>query len=34
MSGSPFNILTFDSQTNYKLKTPKAMWGKDYIFSI
>jgi len=34
MSGSPLNILTLDSTTSYKLKTPKAMWGKDYIFSI
>jgi hypothetical protein len=28
------DIETSDAKTSYKLKTPKAMHGKDYVFSV
>jgi hypothetical protein len=32
--GSTLSIETSDSKTSYKLKTPKAMFGKDYVFTV
>jgi hypothetical protein len=34
VSGSRLEINTNDAKTFYKLKTPKAMHGKDYIFTV
>lgn len=28
------NIESLDSKTSYKLKTPKSMYGKNYIFTV
>lgn len=33
-SGSTLNLLTTNAKTTYDLKTPKAMWGKDYILTV
>jgi hypothetical protein len=32
--GSTLSIETSDARTTYKLKTPKAMYGKDYVFTV
>ena len=34
VSGSKLEINTNNAKTSYKLKTPKAMHGKDYIFTV
>ena len=34
VSGSRLEINTNDAKTFYKLKTPKAMHGKDYVFTV
>ena len=31
---STLKIETTDGKTQYRLKTPKSMWGKDYVFYI
>jgi hypothetical protein len=33
-AGSPLKIDTLNAKTNYQLKTPKFMWGKEYTFMI
>jgi hypothetical protein len=32
--GSTLSLETADDTTTFKLKTPKAMWGKDYLLTI
>ena len=34
MAGSKLKIETPDAKTDYKLKVPKSMWGKDYILTV
>jgi hypothetical protein len=34
VSGSRLEINTNNAHTSYELKTPKAMHGKDYIFTV
>jgi len=33
-SGSTLNFETPSSNTTYKLRTPKTMWGKDYLVTV
>ena len=32
--GSTLSIETSDAKTSYKLRTPKAMYGREYVFSV
>jgi hypothetical protein len=32
--GSTLSIETTDAKTSYKIKTPKAMYGKNYVFTV
>lgn len=32
--GSTLNFETADDTTSYLLKTPRSMWGKDYLLSV
>lgn len=32
--GSTLNFETTDDSTTYQLKTPRSMWGKDYLLSV
>lgn len=32
--GSTLNFETSDDSTTYQLKTPRSMWGKDYLLSV
>lgn len=34
VSGSKLEINTNNAKTSYELKTPRAMHGKDYIFTV
>jgi len=32
--GSTLNFETGDDSTSYQLRTPRSMWGKDYVLSV